>query len=261
MSQSVYLLIILQLNFDSKLITSPIRGKARFGTTLTSLGDINHDGFNDIAVGAPFAKEGSVFVYLGGERGLREPYSQRFDFTGTSKSSYGTAMFGHGLSKGSDIDGNGFNDFAIGAPNAETVFLYRSYPVVSIEATISSQTREIKPEQTSFPVSVCYSIATTSTKMKTQDLMMHVVLDPQVKRIQIPSTNSNEMKFNVTATTKKECRVIDCNVHFSVETIFKPIDMELHYQLANSIPDSEGKSTTISYLLLNTSLSPHHVIP
>ncbi|XP_061397206.1 integrin alpha-PS3-like [Musca vetustissima] len=227
------------MDFESKTIISPIHAKARFGTTLTSLGDINHDGFNDIAVGAPFAQNGAVFIYLGGEHGLREQPSQRFDFTDTTQSAYGQAMFGHGLSKGSDIDGNGFNDFAIGAPNAETVFVYRSYPVVSIKATISSATREIKPEQTSFRVEVCYSIATTSTKVQSQDLNMHVILDPQVKRVQIASTNSNEMKFKVTATTTNQCTQIDCNVRFNVETIFKPIEMELRYKLVNGIPNSE----------------------
>uniref|UniRef100_T1P9U3 Integrin alpha n=1 Tax=Musca domestica TaxID=7370 RepID=T1P9U3_MUSDO len=148
-------------------------------------------------------------------------------------------MFGHGLSKGSDIDGNGFNDFAIGAPNAETVFVYRSYPVVSIKASISSATREIKPEQTSFRVKVCYSIITTSPKTQSQELNMHVILDPQVKRVQIASTNSNEMKFKSTATTKEQCTEIDCNVRFNVETIFKPIEMELRYGLVNGIPNTE----------------------
>lgn len=222
-------------------MTSPIHGKARFGTTLTKLGDINHDGFNDIAVGAPFAGDGSVFVYLGSERGLREQHSQRLDHPKAVQSSYGTAMFGHGLSKGADINDNGFNDLAIGAPNAEAVFLYHAYPVVTIKATISSQTREIKPEQTSFPVTVCYSISTTSTKIKSQELDLHVIIDPQVKRVRIVSTNNNEMQFTATATNQMQCRVLDCNVRFSVGDIFKPIELELHYKLVHGIPDSERK--------------------
>jgi len=38
----------LQFNFESKVIRCPlpVTAKARFGTTLTRLGDINHDGFN-----------------------------------------------------------------------------------------------------------------------------------------------------------------------------------------------------------------------
>ncbi|XP_061397209.1 integrin alpha-PS3 [Musca vetustissima] len=226
-------------NFERKLMTSPFHGKARFGTTLTKLGDINYDGFNDIAVGAPFAGNGSVFVYMGSERGLREQPSQRLDYPGTEQLTYGSAMFGHGLSKGSDIDDNGYNDFAIGAPNAEVVYLYHSYPVVSIKATISSQTREISPEQTTFPVTVCYSIATNSRKVKSQELALNVVVDPQVKRVRIISTNTNELQFNVTATTTTQCKVVDCNVRFSVSDIFKPIELELHYQLVHAIPNSE----------------------
>ncbi|XP_065370369.1 integrin alpha-PS3-like isoform X2 [Calliphora vicina] len=229
-----------RFNFERKLLTSPLHGKARFGTTLTRLGDINHDGYNDIAVSAPFAGNGSVFVYLGGERGLRDQHSQRLDSpVAFIQTSYGNHMFGHGLSKGSDIDGNGFNDIAIGAPNAETVLLYKAYPVVKIVATLKSDTREIKPGQTSFPLSVCYSISTTSSRIRSQELAMHVVVDPQVKRVTISSTDRNEMKFNADAQLQTQCRIMDCNVKFIESEIFKPIELELHYSLVKQVPDSE----------------------
>ncbi|XP_005192057.1 integrin alpha-PS3 isoform X2 [Musca domestica] len=232
------------LYFERKLITSPFHGKGRFGTTLTKLGDINFDGYNDIAVGAPFAGNGSVFVYMGSKRGLREQPTQRLDYPGTEQLTYGSAMFGHGLSKGSDVDDNGYNDFAIGAPNAETVYLYHAYPVVSIKATVSSQTREISHDQTTFPVTICYSIATNSRTVQSQDLALNFVVDPQVKRVRIISTNTNELQFNVTATSTTQCKVVDCNVRYSVSDIFKPIELELHYQLVHAIPDSEVFCTT-----------------
>ncbi|XP_037824553.1 integrin alpha-PS3-like isoform X1 [Lucilia sericata] len=231
-----------RFNFERKLITSPVHGKSRFGTTLTRLGDLNQDGYNDIAVGAPFAGDGSVFVYLGSERGLRDQHSQRLDSPKEFiQSSYGAHMFGHGLSKGSDIDGNGFNDIAIGAPNAETVLLYKAYPVVKIIATLKSDTREIKPGQSTFPLSVCYSISTKSneSRIQSQELDMHVVLDPQVKRVTISSTNRNEMKFKAVAKTQTQCSIMDCNVKFIESEIFKPIELELHYNLVNQVPDSE----------------------
>lgn len=34
------------MNFQRNLMVSPVLGKCRFGTTLSQLGDINHDGFN-----------------------------------------------------------------------------------------------------------------------------------------------------------------------------------------------------------------------
>lgn len=71
-------------------------------------------------------------------------------------------MFGQGLSRGSDIDGNGFNDLAIGAPGAEAVYLYRAYPVVKIHATVRSESRAIRPEQETITVTACYRLETTS---------------------------------------------------------------------------------------------------
>ncbi|XP_030384138.1 integrin alpha-PS3 isoform X2 [Scaptodrosophila lebanonensis] len=230
-----------QFNFDSKLLKSPIPTKARFGTTLTRLGDINHDGYNDIAVGAPFAGNGSVFIYLGNEQGLRDQPSQRLDAPQLEPSKYGEHMFGHGLSRGSDIDGNGFNDFAIGAPNAEALYLYRAYPVVKLLATIKSQAREIRPEQTKFQITACYGLSSTSTLPSAlqQDVAIRIVVDPQVKRVSFTQTRTNELSFNATAGATQQCRVFECNVVYSVNDIFKPIDLEMHYQLVKGVPDSE----------------------
>ncbi|XP_067631871.1 integrin alpha-PS3 isoform X2 [Eurosta solidaginis] len=226
-------------NFEQKLIVSPVQGKARFGTTLSRLGDINHDGFNDIAVGAPFADNGTVFVYLGNSDGLREQYSQRLNSPTSFMSKYGAHMFGHGLSKGVDIDKNGFNDFAVGAPNAEAVFVYRAYPVVKVHASIKSQTREIKTDQNSFKITACYKISTTSQQVRDADLALRIVVDPQVKRVKLIQTRTNELSFNVTAGLAEQCRSFDCEVRSSVADIFKPIELEMHYDLINGVPPSE----------------------
>ncbi|XP_011178712.1 integrin alpha-PS3 isoform X2 [Zeugodacus cucurbitae] len=226
-------------NFERKLIVSPVQGKARFGTTISRLGDINHDGFNDIAVGAPFAGNGAVFVYLGSNNGLREQHSQRLDAPEQVNSKYGEQMFGHGLSKGVDIDRNGFNDFAIGAPNAEGVFVYRAYPVVKIHAVVKSATREIKTDQNSFKITACYSISTTSTQVTGQDLAVRIVVDSQVKRAKFIQTRTNEISFNVSAGLQEQCRTFDCEVYTNVADIFKPIELEMHYNLINGVPKSE----------------------
>uniref|UniRef100_A0A1I8PYL5 Uncharacterized protein n=1 Tax=Stomoxys calcitrans TaxID=35570 RepID=A0A1I8PYL5_STOCA len=227
-------------NFEKKLIISPVQGKGKFGTTLTKLGDINLDGFNDIAVGAPFDGNGTVFIYMGSKNGLSDQPSQRLHYPVISDSPYGSAMFGHGLSKGSDIDDNGYNDFAIGAPNAEAAFLYRSYPVVSIEATIVLQTREIKPRQSSFPVKVCYRIVTKSPKMKSQDISIVLLIDQQARRVRISSTNSGyEWTLRAAATRETKCETLNCEVRFNQAEVYKPIPLELSYKLVNNVPDSK----------------------
>ncbi|XP_034476583.1 integrin alpha-PS3 isoform X2 [Drosophila innubila] len=230
-------------NFESKVIRCPlpVTAKARFGTTLSRLGDINHDGYNDIAVGAPFAGNGSVFIYLGGEQGLRDQYSQRLDSPQKQASKYGTHMFGHGLSRGSDIDANGFNDFAIGAPNAEALFLYRAYPVVRLQASVRSQNREIKPEQNRVQITACYGLTTTSkaASAQQQEMAMRIVIDAKLKRAKFSQSQSHELSFNATAGTTQQCRVFDCEVRYSEKDIFQPIELEMHFDLTKKVPDSE----------------------
>lgn len=50
-------------------------------------------------------------------------------------------MFGAALARAVDIDGNYYNDIAVGAPIADRVFLFKTYPIlrpmVSMNATIS----------------------------------------------------------------------------------------------------------------------------
>ncbi|XP_055921034.1 integrin alpha-PS3 isoform X2 [Eupeodes corollae] len=222
-----------------KVIKSPVEGIGRFGSSISKLGDINRDGFNDIAVGAPFAGNGTVFIYLGSAKGLREISSQQLSPGPITTTWSSKPMFGHGLSKGSDIDNNGFNDLAIGAPNAESVFVYRSYPVVKIHATINSLSREIKPDQTKFQIKICYRLSTTSQKIQSQDIAIRVSVDPQVKRVTLLQTNSAELAFNAAVGTENQCRLLDANVRFNTADIFKPIELEMHYDLINGVPDSE----------------------
>lgn len=151
-------------------------------------------------------------------------------------------MFGHGLSRGSDIDGNGFNDFAVGAPNAEALFVYRSYPVVKLLASLTSQSREIKPDQNRVQVTACYGLKTTSTQStaQQQEMGIHIVIDEKLKRAKFTQTHSNTLSFNATAGMTQQCRVFDVEVQYSEKDIFQPIEMEMHYELTHKVPDSEG---------------------
>jgi hypothetical protein len=48
----------------------------RFGFAITNLGDLNSDGYEDIAVGAPYEGNGAVYIYLGSAQGLIPEPSQ-----------------------------------------------------------------------------------------------------------------------------------------------------------------------------------------
>ena len=49
------------------------KSRSRFGNTLAKLGDTNDDGFNDIAVGAPYDgddQSGIVYIFRGNSEGI-----------------------------------------------------------------------------------------------------------------------------------------------------------------------------------------------
>ncbi|XP_070068195.1 integrin alpha-PS3-like, partial [Drosophila takahashii] len=221
--------------FDRTTVTSPAEGRARFGTTLSRLGDINNDGYNDVAVGAPFAGNGSVFIYLGSENGLRNKPSQRLDAPSQSLSEDGEHMFGHGMSRGSDIDGNGFNDFAIGAPNAEVVYLYRSYPIVKVHAAFNSESRHIKPDQEEVQITACYRFShlTKVKDLHEQELDIRITMD---KRAKFTENQSNERIFKAKASLDEQCRTFEIQV--VRKSIFTPIELEMHYELAKKVPQT-----------------------
>ncbi|KAH8346896.1 hypothetical protein KR059_001980, partial [Drosophila kikkawai] len=219
--------------FKKKIVRSPLANSARFGTTLSRLGDINHDGFNDVAVGAPFAGNGSVFIYLGSEHGLRDVPSQQLDSPAQHPSKYGAHMFGHGLSRGSDIDGNGFSDLAVGAPNAEAVFLYRTYPVVKLYGTIRSKERQIRPQQKTLNITACYRLSTSAKKWEAQeqDLAIRIVADPHLKRITFVQTQTHELNYIAKVRQKWQCRELELQVSFDQRDVYKPIDVHMHYEI------------------------------
>lgn len=51
---------------------------ARFGTAIAAVTDLNLDGFNDVAIGAPFENDhrGAVYIYHGDKTSLKQKYVQ-----------------------------------------------------------------------------------------------------------------------------------------------------------------------------------------
>ncbi|XP_017077310.1 integrin alpha-PS3-like [Drosophila eugracilis] len=221
-------------NFERTIIRSPAGSNGRFGTSLSRLGDINRDGYNDVAVGAPFAGNGSVFIYLGCEYGLRGQPSQRLEDPSQLPSMYGSHTFGHGLSRGSDIDGNGFNDFAIGAPNAEVTYLYYTYPVVKVKATIKSQLRLIKPKKEKVNITACYRLETNATKMQEQELDIRITIDGRLKKDKLEKEQP-KISFKAVAGPDETCKPFEIQVLYNKQ-IF--IELVMQYELTKKVPDS-----------------------
>ncbi|CAH7294024.1 Itga8 [Phodopus roborovskii] len=237
----VYLYLqVSALLFQDPQVLTGTETFGRFGSSVAHLGDLNQDGYNDIAIGVPFAgkdQRGKVLIYNGNPKGLHTKPSQVLQ--GIWESQTIPSGFGFSLRGDADIDKNDYPARPVVTVDAQLLL----HPMIINLENKTCQIPEFPAPVACFSLRVCASIAGQSIS-NTIALVAEVQLDFLKQKGAIKRTLflHNHQPHLTSPFVIKQQRSLHCQdfiVYLRDETEFRdklsPINISLNYSLDDSI--------------------------
>eukprot|EP00076_Gallus_gallus_P011854 XP_015128079.1 integrin alpha-7 isoform X5 [Gallus gallus] len=231
-----------------------------FGIALGTAGDLNLDGFEDLAVGAPFDGDGKVYIYHGSKLGIVVKPAQVLDGEGV-----GVRTFGYALSGGVDVDGNLYPDLLVGSLS-DAVVLYRARPVVYISRNVSLLPANIDLEQSNcqhqegicVDVQACFSYTATPASYS-PPLVLEYVFDADTERRRLghpprvtflgrrPSDPEHQISHTVELPRQhaRTCTTATFQLQDSIRDKLRPITVTLAYGIQGAGTPRHSRSATL----------------
>ncbi|XP_014849188.1 PREDICTED: integrin alpha-L-like [Poecilia mexicana] len=241
-------------------LTSVLHVKApsmgRFGTTISSLSDLNGDGLRDVAVGAPLEENnaGAVYIYLGQKgTGMRNISSQRI--TG-AQFDPGLRFFGQSINGDIDLGEDQLPDIVVGSQGAAVVL--RSKPVLDVKAKLSFYPSVIsiqeincldKTEEKPLPmtnITACFEMVevTNSTAGPGIEISFMIIVDPMRQSSRgffiENGANSRNIRHTQELTDKETCFNYSISMNKCIQDTLSPVNIKLNFS-----QDSHENSTAI----------------
>lgn len=220
----------------------------RFGTTISSISDLNGDGLREVAVGAPLEENnaGAVYIYLGQRgTGIRNISSQRI--TG-AEFHPGLRFFGQAIHGDLDLGDDRLPDVVVGSQGA--VVVLRSKPVVNVTAKLSFYPREISlqeitclekgPDLPMVTIRACFEMVEATNSKTGSGIGISVMLNVDPTRQTYRGFfNENEKKSrNISntyeLTNNETCFNYSISMHKCVKDTLTPVIIKLNFSQANS---------------------------
>uniref|UniRef100_A0A3B4Z2L9 Integrin alpha-M-like n=1 Tax=Stegastes partitus TaxID=144197 RepID=A0A3B4Z2L9_9TELE len=253
-------------HFDDPLV---LRGdesdKARFGSSLAVLPDLNTDGLSELAVGAPLENDGQGSIYIfhgeGGGR-ISSAFSQRI---AASEVQSGLRFFGMSISQMSfDRSGDRLPDLAVGSKG--TVVLLRSRPIVLVETAVSFSPTLIptQNQNCSTPLDGLAKICFTMTRFSAVDtaranINFTFTLDanrkPPNNRAYISGKQREETRTVTADLRGQTCSTVKFFIEACPEDALNELSNEVRFTF-DGLPSSENLRPSLAQQAQTTTFHP-----
>uniref|UniRef100_A0A3P8XVU9 VWFA domain-containing protein n=1 Tax=Esox lucius TaxID=8010 RepID=A0A3P8XVU9_ESOLU len=261
----VYVCTIMVCGFAAEMTLQGDVGKiGRFGTSLAQLPDLNVDGFNDLAVGAPLENngKGSVYIFHGSRIGISNIYSQKI--SGFDVQS-GLKFFGLSISQSSlDMSSDSLPDLAVGSKGA--VLLLRSKPIATIRTLVSFHPPKISTDASRSNIAlkhtatVCFTMTKNTADNTKAKINYTLTLDVtrQAPNYRAYYNNQDKMRKKTKTVTLSQGQQCFDHIFFIMEEpedVLNELSNELDYTF-EGLPSSGGLSLSLSPQTLTTTYHP-----
>lgn len=208
-----------------------------FGMSVAAAGDINQDGFQDFAVGAPFHESGKVMIWTGSSQGVSTNPSQVVQGSTVSP---GFRTFGYSLSAGIDVDGNRYPDLLVGSLD-NAVALLRSRPVIHLNKTLRVSPDVVDPNNCMFciQVEVCFSFHFSSGETSSRDnITVHFAIAADVTSLKprLRFWDGSSVFSDFLSMPNRECETVKVGLMSPIQDKVEPLVFSLNVSLHQKLP-------------------------
>ncbi|XP_074553004.1 integrin alpha-3-like [Halichoeres trimaculatus] len=253
----VYMNVGGRFNSRPSVVLKGPAGSA-LGMAVCAAGDLNQDGFQDFAVGAPYHETGSVMIWSGSKDGVSAKPSQVIKGSTLSPR---FRTFGYSLSGGFDVDGNKYPDLLVGSLD-DTVALLRTRPILHLNKTFRVTPDIVDPTNCDFciQVKVCFSYTfSVGEKDKTDDITIHFNLTADATSLK-PRLRFQDSKLNVytggVTMPGKQCDTMKVGLLALIRDKVQPLEFSLSYALKEKPPEKIPKQDLKRFPVLSQKPKP-----
>ncbi|XP_016533428.1 integrin alpha-3-like isoform X1 [Poecilia formosa] len=222
-----------------------------FGMAVAAAGDLNQDGYQDFAVGAPFHDTGCVMIWTGSKEGISAKPSQMIEGRSVAP---GFRTFGYSLAAGVDVDGNHYPDLLVGSLD-DSVALLRSRPVIQLNTTLRVSPGVVARNKTDIKVEVCFFFKFNAGE-NISSISVNFTVTGDVTSLS-PRLRFHDSRQSVYSSIQSvgngKCKTLKAGLLSAIQNVVEPLVFSLNVSLNEKLPN---RSNVVQNLKRFPILSP-----